>query len=488
MKNRTTVSIGLYKWRYKIAYTAMVLIFISLLLLVGLAIPGGLNEKEMAAAVASSSLSLSNFSPQMAIDLPYQLLQRGIIELLGVSVLSIKLPTIIIAALSGIGLLLLLRTWFRRNIAILTALMAFTIGPFLLSAQTGTPEIMYIFWPVWILYIATLISRESKPNPILKLVLLLLIAGSLYTPLSVYVLIAVLISIVIHPRLRHIVSNLNRLWLAIAIFVGILAISPLIIAIFREPSILAQLFGIHQGIDIAASFSALVSQYLSFTSPVADSILTPVYSLPVIIMTFIGLYSLIRINHTARSYILLSWMALLIPVIFIDPQTVAITFIPAVLLTGYALDLIINSWYQIFPNNPYARVAGLIPIVIFIASISIFSVDRFVYGYIYGAKPHIFLTDVSILTKEASTNKPDVILVSSDEKDFYSLLVSRNSRLKGAELKTVEAFDKLAAGKSTFATQSAARSAKNLPAPTKILTDSSSHSADRFYIYKTAAK
>jgi hypothetical protein len=193
----------LYRWRYVIGYTAIGLLLAGLLLFAGLYLPGGLSESEMASVVQSTSLSLSDPSTLAIANLPYYALQAGTFELFGISSFTIKLPSLILALASAIGLVLLLRRWFKPNIAVPASLIAITTGQFLIIAQSGTPSILYIFWPIALLLLGTQITRVRKYRMLWKVLFAVTAALSLYTPLSIYPLIAIGLAVIFHPHLRN---------------------------------------------------------------------------------------------------------------------------------------------------------------------------------------------------------------------------------------------------------------------------------------------
>lgn len=491
MKRLSVANISIYRWRYPLTYSLIAAIFISVLLLIGMVIPGGISIREMNSVASSSALSWQNFSPEMIVNLPYYALQRASIELFGISILSIKLPTIIIAALSGVGLVLLLGTWFKRNVAMLTAIIAFTIGPFLLSAQSGSPGILYIFWPIWILYTATMVSRRPKYRFFWKTSLLVLIAGSLYTPLSLYVLISLISAVVLHPHLRHIARQLNKVWLAGAACFGLIAAVPLLVSLVWQPELIIQLLGFTNPIDIIDSFQKLTAQYLNFMEPTAGIIMTPVYSLPVLILAFVGLYRMFRVRYTARSYTLFAWIILLIPVLFVNPQLISVTFLPAVLLTGYGIDFIIRSWYRLFPKNPYARVVGLIPISILMVTLAMSGIDRFMYGYLYSATPpHSFSKDISLLQKTIKQGdaQSTILVAAESEKKFYDAVRVHNPDLKISSVTDTKSIELTDASQDVIVTHAAHQQDDTNITPSSIVTDGASVDADRFYLYKSTAQ
>lgn len=136
----------LYRWRYVLGYGLIGLTVIGLLIVAGLFIPGGLSQAEMHSVVSSnaSALSLDSFQPESVINLPYHLLQHASLSLFGVSNISIKLPSLLLGLFSVVGMFLLLRMWFRENVAVLTAVIVITTGQFLFVAQSGTSSIVYL--------------------------------------------------------------------------------------------------------------------------------------------------------------------------------------------------------------------------------------------------------------------------------------------------------------------------------------------------------
>lgn len=74
---------------------------------------------EMNSALQSGALSVESLDPLMVIDLPYHILQRLSFMAFGVSIVSIKLPSILLGLATILGVYLLVRTWFRRNVAVL---------------------------------------------------------------------------------------------------------------------------------------------------------------------------------------------------------------------------------------------------------------------------------------------------------------------------------------------------------------------------------
>jgi len=472
----------IYRWRYTIGYIAIGVACVLLLFVASLYIPGGLSEREVKAVATTNALSLKHFTPEMAVNLPYYLIQKGSFFLLGLSELSIKLPTIIFGFLSVVGLVLLLRLWFKTNVAILTALIALAAGPFLLAAQSGTPGILYVFWPVWLLYFGAMISRRASPRWLWKVLFFSTAVLSLYTPLSAYVLLTLISAAVLHPHLRYLAKNLSPVRITISVLVASLFALPLVYSVATDPSLALRLLGIPTSLDIMANVRELFAEYVNVLQPTNGTVMTPIYEIASLLLVGLGLYRIITAKYTARSYVLSTWLLLLLPILFLNPRLVNMTFVPFLLLTGYGIDFLIRYWYRLFPRNPYARVVGLIPIMIFITTLVLSGIDRFVYGYLYnpsGAQPSS--KDLSLLKAELPHHKNSTLtlVVSEKEKAFYEAAKRFNPNWRIQYITT----DTTTLHAGTIIVSHDATTKPSLP-PTAVVTSASRTDADRFYVYK----
>lgn len=477
----------LYRWRYVIGY-GIIGLTIATLLVISLFVPGGLSAVEMESVVTSDALSFSSldsFDPMSIINLPYHLLQRISIELLGISILSIKLPSLILGALSAYGMILLLLMWFRRNVAVLTTVLVIATGQFLFVAQNGTPSIVYIFWSVWLLVAAMMISRKAKFLGFWKVVLFSFAALSLYTPLSVYILIALASAVILHPHLRYLVRQVLRAKakVVIAVLCALLLIAPLIYTIVKDPAVGLALLGIPDTLpNIQTNLVMLLKQYFGFSTPGSGTLMTPVYGLGSMLLIVLGIFRLSTTKYTARSYIITAWAILLIPVILINPNFSSITFVPAMLLMAMGINTLLRSWYQLFPRNPYARVAGLIPLTILIAGMFVSGVNRYMYGYSYDPNTaDNFSNDLRLINTQLSNKDRGVttIVVEDKELAFYKVIAKYYDNVSAATPKTAEQT-------VTTIVSNAAYTGIKFGVPQSIITDSGSREADRFYIYKAS--
>lgn len=477
----------LYRWRYILGYGLIILGILGVLTVALFYIPGGLGQAEMDTVVKSSSLTLSltEFDPASIINLPYHLLQRASIALLGVTALSIKLPSFILGILSGLGVLLLMRMWFKQNIAVITTILVITTGQFMFIAQNGTPAILYVFWPVWLLVSALMISRKTGPVILWKIALFGIAALSLYTPLTIYILLALLSSIILHPHLRYLVKQLPKVKLLFALFCALILLAPLIYTIVLHPNIGLQLLGVPESWpNILANIKQLAHQYFDFITPSSGTVMTPIYGLGSMILIALGVWRLFTTKYTARSYITIAWIVLLIPVMILNPSYISITFVPGILLMAMGVNKLLSLWYQLFPRNPYARIAGLLPLAILIGGMVFSGVDRFMYGYLYDPKTAVnFSTDLELVNAQlADKNRGTTqLIVTPNELPFYMVVAKYSD--------DVNAFSTpLQPPGATIIVSRAANIAYVGNEPWRIIANTTTNDSDRFYIYKTSAQ
>jgi hypothetical protein len=474
----------LYARRYVLGYTLIGVAVVGLLLMAGLFIPGGLSQEEMNSVVKSSAVSLDTLDPVSIVNLPYHMMQRASMELFGITQVSIKLPSLILGAFTALGMVLLLRTWFQHNVAIITIVLVITTGQFLFIAQNGTPSIVYMFWSVWLLVSAMMVSRHAKFGLLWKLVLAATAALSLYTPLSFYILVALASALVLHPHLRYIARKLSKLKIAIGSLFALLLLAPLGYAIIKEPSAALTLLGIPSSWpDILGNTVQLLRQYFDFASPSSGTLMLPVYGLGSMILIALGIIHLVTTKYTARSYIISAWIILLLPILILNPRFTSVTFVPILLLMAMGIYMLLRNWYRLFPRNPYARIAGLIPLAVLIGGMVLSGVNRYNFGYLYDPKTaSYFSQDLAIINKQLT--KADrgstAVIVSKDEVPFYTVVAENYKNVAINPATTSKA--------STTIVSHGAHKTTKPGVPSQILTTSDMQGADRFYVYKTTNK
>lgn len=462
----------IYRWRYIFGYGLIGLLLVGIFIFIGFFLPGGLSATEMAAAVQSASLSFSDPTTLTIVNVPYYAFQSLIFNLFGISIFTIKLPSLILALLSAVGLIFLLRRWFKPNIAVLASIIAITTSQFLFIAQQGTPAILYVFWPIVLLLLGTQVTRGKKLQFLWKILFVISAALSLYTPLSVYPLIAIALATILHPHLRNAVRKLPKSRLLFVSVLFVLLLAPLIYGIVLNPQLGLTLLGVPTvwPPDIGENILTVLRQYFLFWEPSVGVLMTPVFGLGSAILIALGMYRIVRTRDTTRSYLVIIWMVCLIPVLLLNPLFTSVTFVPSILMLAAGLTSLIGYWYRLFPLNPYARIVGLIPLIVLVLALSLSGLARYIYGYHYNpTQAALFSKDLALLPKNTTE-----LIVSNDERDFYEAVAKYRTELSIVTTPT---------GNSFVVTRQARTNFEGYIVD-KIVTNGHAHDADRLYIYK----
>lgn len=473
MAARDITNFFIYRWRYIVGYSVIAIMLAGLLVFAGLYVPGGVSPEEIRATVRSDSLSFSNLSTLGVTSLPFYLLQKFIFHFVGISDFSIKLPSLILALFSAVGLILLLRRWFKPNIAILTSLIVITTGQFLFIAQNGTPGILYVFWPIALLALGTQVTRAKRGRLFWKILFAAMAALSLYTPLSIYALLAVTLTVILHPHLRNIVRRLSKFKVTVSLLIAAILVAPLGYLITMKPQLGLSLLGVPAVLppDIGANLLTLLRQFFLFWEPSTTTLMTPVFGLGSALIIGLGIYRLILTRETTRSYLVIIWVVCLIPVLLVNPQFTSVTFVPSVLLFAAGLTSLIGYWYRLFPLNPYARIAGLVPIVILVVVLIGSGVDRYVYGYHYAPSTAVnFSNDLKLIPHDTTH-----LVVSDDELAFYTAVSHHRTQMSVTTQPESDRF---------VATRAAHTSVDANYKITRITTTTYTNDSDRLYTYK----
>ena len=473
MARRKLTSYFLYRRRGLLAY---IFIFsaLALLLAIALLIPGGLTTNEQLSSVQAMNDTI------VRVNAPYYLLQKGSISLLGLSTLSIKLPSLALGAILGITLFLLLRRWLTLGIAVFGSLIIFSSVTFLSLAGTGSPAILYVLFPVLLLFFGTRVLAHDSGLILFAMLSLITVGLALLTPTMVYLVILVLILAIFNPHVRYGVRRLpvtGRLLLGLGF---IISLTPLTYLVMTEPSSLQQIFAVPESVTLTtlgSNISTLHSLFLDFLHPgLAADMPAPLIGLAVFGLAILGLYRMIRAIYTARAQFILGWSVIALFLAIIDHGFGILLFLPIILLASLGLSHLAAIWYRTFPLNPYARVSALLPIGILIGGIVLGSSMRYINTTLYAdGAAELYSHDLQILQRYLHTATPSKVVVAVPEQQ-----VSFYSSLRSPSISDVVPLSNAASMNGPLITTQA----QDAKTPIRILTDGRADHADRFYVYQ----
>lgn len=479
----------LYKLRYKIG---AVIVFLAFLIIIGLRLFYGsqtLSIDEMRSAIISDRLAgFTNL-----IDLPYRIIQKLLIDTFGLSPVTIKLPSTIFAIISIICLIIISKLWTNTRTAILSCFAAISTSRLMFFMQDGTPKIMIIFWSALILLIIHYLIEFFKlkdykdKTKVLNYLLIVaspLISLSLYTPLTIYIIGIITISVLAHPHIRFIAKKSIRLadnkYIAVSVLAGVATILPLIISLTKNPTLGWELLGLSGGFNPLENLQSLLFSYFGFGISINQSFIpTPIFNFSSMIIVLLGLYVAIKQRQHYSKTIVLTWFVVSILIGVLTPYASLLAFLPTYVLFAIGIHYLISSWYKIFPYNPYARIAGLIPITLVILSLVISGIDIFTYSYRHNPEiAGLFRKDLVLINEELRDKSETIIVVDTPlELDFYKILTAKNPNLSVTDKVTI------GSGPKQIVSRSVHRQF-NIISIDRILVDGFMKEGDRFYVYK----
>lgn len=365
----------LYHWRYKIAYS--VLLILSLLTLtyrLGTLVPG-VSASENAHI---QTVTLSNIIDH-PINAPYRVVQWASLKYMGQSAIAVRLPSIGFGLLTIIALYVALRRIHSERSALIGALLLTTSSFFLPYARQGTANIT-LAAGLTLTFAVMAWVYVAKRSPLGLVVLAASAAFALYIPLG-------LVWLVIGTLMAPIALRNDLLWqvqkrhfiLPPLIFLALVA--PLIYAGFQHPIVLVKdMFLWPDQLPTIMQFGKFIGQALLglfWISPRASEFHLghlPFLDVFTVIMMFLGILHLIANRKLKRiRFIVASTVISLVVIGLTQSASAFVLLVPIVYMcAGMGVSRLFREWNNVFPRNPFARAAAIIPMTLIIGFVMLY--------------------------------------------------------------------------------------------------------------------
>ena len=421
MKKIIISKLFLYRYRFVIGYIILGVSFILLLFGLPLYAQTGLTEAEISSATNSYYLGKDGILNGDLVDLPYRVVQKLSIALFGLSAYSIKLPSILAGLVLGLMLILLLNRWFKSNVSLLASCLIVLSTPFLFLAGSGTPLIMIVLWPTILLWLGSKIQGEKRPKPSYSFIFAIAMLLSIFTPYMVYFAVFCVLFVAFQPHLRFIVKDLPKLPLAIVGLFIIGGFTLLGISVFHHPEIISQLMTF-EGFkieDFLPNIAKGIAPVFAWHSTMEGSFLSPLLSLPSFALGLIGLFSTTKGFFASRNSIATMLLVFTIVITGFNPNAVVFVVLPFSILMAHGMKYMLEKWYGLFPENPYARISALLPLTILFGIMIIPGLLQYIYGYRYNPRVADNFSDCLTVIRQ---NLSDQTLLVTKNYDFYKIL------------------------------------------------------------------
>ncbi len=423
----------LYRYRFVIGYIVLGLAFVALVLTMPLISPAGLSDVERESAVSSYNLHFSSITTGDLVDLPYHILQKLSILAFGLTSYAIKLPSIIVGLGLGLLIILLLNRWFKSNVALLASIVTVLSTPFLYLAGSGTPLIMLIFWPTLLLWLGSKIQGEKEPKPIWCLFFAIALLLAIYTPHLIYLVAFIIIFTIWNPHLRFTVKSLPKLPLIATIIIILGGFGVWLTNVITSSSVaLTVFFGDNFSLNnFFENIKTGFAPFFSWGQPLEGLYLSPLIGLSSVALAITGLLSTRKGFFASRNAIASCFIVFAIILAGLTPDSALLLVLPVAILTAHGLRYLLEKWYGLFPENPYARVFAIFPLTILLALMIIPSLNHYVYGYKYTpAVATQFSTDLELIDKNLANDTLLITEKDSLDYNFYKIYEDRHHKIK----------------------------------------------------------
>ena len=244
---------------------------------------------------------------------------------------------------------------------------------------------------------------------------------AIFTPYMLYFAVFCILFVFLQPHLRFIVKSLpvgGLVLVGILILGGVVA---LIMNMINHPNTIMELL-FAEGFEIGKIGSNLASGFVpvfAWWGGAESTFLAPLMSLPILGLALIGLLSTTQGFFASRNSIASLLLVFTVIITAFNPEAVIFFILPIAILVAHGLKYLLEKWYGLFPENPYARVAAIIPLSILFGVILIPSLIQYVYGYRYNpGVAEQFNYDVPIIRE----NLTDEAVIAGENYDFYKIL------------------------------------------------------------------
>lgn len=468
----------LYRYRFYIGFFLLTVAYVALLFGLPLLAPNGLSEAEMESAAHSYALQPDSILKGDLVDLPYRALQKLSITLFGLTVYSVKLPSIVIGLFLGLLLILLLNRWFKTNVALFASILAVLSASFLYLAGSGTPLIMLVFWPTLLLWLGSKIQGVTKPKPLYCFIFAFALLASIFTPHLIYLAAFIVLFALLHPHLRFTIKTLPTVPLIITLFIILVGLTALVVAAFANPSIVAELL-LAPGLTFSGFIENIKVAFLplfSWNTALESMFLSPFVGLGSITLAVIGLLSTAKGFFASRNSIASCLIVFTVFLAGLNPECAILILLPLAILIAHGLRYILDKWYNLFPDNPYARISAVFPISIFLGIMIVGGITHFIFGYRY--VPIVadeFNNDLTLVRTNIEPHETIYILNNDISYNFFKILQDND------HLCIVE--NQLPA-EGEYPAKYATLGAQYIPGDlNRIITSPKSDNSDRIYLY-----
>ena len=343
---------------------------------------------------------------------------------------------------------------------------------------------MLVFWPTFLLWLGSKIQGEKAPNPIFCYVFAIALLLSIYTPHMIYLAGFIIAYAFINPHLRYAIKSLPKLPMFAIGAVFAAGFGIWVINVISSNSVAMSLFLARdfKPSSFLYNISVGFAPFFSWATPIVSVYLSPMIGLPSLVLALTGLFSTRKGFFASRNAIASYFIVFSVILSGLDPNSALLIVLPFAILTAHGLRYLLEKWYGLFPENPYARIFAIFPLGILLLLMTLPALNHYAYGYRYTpAVANEFLTDLELVRENIPDGAYFYFPEDNLDSNFYKVYEDRTHNLsvvseldfiKNSEKKEIATLGKTAISLPDKYTLS------------RIITSQKSDNSDRIYIYK----
>lgn len=421
MKTRTLKQLVLYNYRYLFAYFVIALFAVYFLGWQLTNIGPGLSQPELITAARHLDL-------RKILELPLYPLQAVTqwlsFEQLGISTLSMRLPSVLMGGITAISLYYLLKRWFGKATALLSVAILISADWFLFISRLGVGSIEFSFWLALSLFSLTkLIERKQ----IWLIGFSLALIGLLFCPFGPYVVLTLIACIMRFSTFRQRINSSSLLIKSISGSMLTAGLVTFALSCYGNTEFLKNIMGIQNLPSFSQYLQNLLANSLSIAVvlPGDSAQLQPtglffVRFFEAIFVTF-GVIMLwrTRVNRLNVVILILSVVLVLTSGLSSGSRGSSLLLVPAAIYMTAGIRHFFHRWQRTFPKNPYARVAAFVPTTLVFGCVVLLHYQSYFALWPRQVSTNqVFTQDFTLL--KAELNKPayngkDCLVITSNQ-------------------------------------------------------------------------
>lgn len=372
-----TIRFPALEWRKLLGWSIGILLFtIFFLPKLGSHIPGNsIFESREYLGISSIQSIFENIS-----YFPTKIVQFMLLKIDEPNATLLRLVSMFIAAISIAAFYILLSRWHTHRIALLGTVLFASSSVVLHLARLGNHEVLYISIVPILLLAGTWL--KSKRNIHKMPYAAALASAMLYIPGAWLFLLAM--GVVFKKRLSVAWKYIDKKLRIISVSIFAIISLPLLYGLTQNPGQIVRLAGYDEGSTntLMQLFQNLLSiPHELFISGINRPNLwlvgTPILDIFTSAMFILGIYSYVKGPHPLRARLLVGMSILSAIVIMLNGSGAIMLLIPIIyLIAANGIAYMLQSWFVVFPRNPFARQIGVLLLAVAVAITSSYHIQR----------------------------------------------------------------------------------------------------------------